>query len=90
MNSQIKPKFFNFKFPLSLAFIAVCCFAVGMMIELMAGKSAAELGICHNASPFTYANGDEDDDCDAKTAVEVFQDYLIKGLLILHSDFAHV
>lgn len=52
---------------------------VGMMIELMAGKSAAELGICHNASPFTYANGDEDDDCDAKTAVEVFQDYLIKA-----------
>ena len=50
-----------------------------MMIEVMAGKSAAQLGVCHNASPFSYACGDEEGD-DGKYAVDVFMDQLQKGL----------
>ena len=31
------------------------CMLIGMMIESMAGKSAATHGLCHDATPFTFS-----------------------------------
>ena len=50
----------------------MCC-VPGMMIETMAGKSAALYGLCHDATPFTFS---EDN-----SAVEYFGKLLVKGLL---------
>jgi len=47
--------------------------AVGMLIELMAGKAAAVKACCYDATPFTYT---EDDD-----PITYFGQCLRKGLL---------
>ena len=48
-----------------------CSVQSGMMIESMAGKSAALHGICHDATPFTFS--------EKTPAVEYFGEHLIKG-----------
>ena len=48
-----------------------------MMVETMAGKSAALHGLCHDATPFTFS---EDN-----SAVDYFGTLLRKGSLLLHS-----
>ena len=47
------------------------CDCTGMMIETMAGKSAALHGLCHDATPFTFS---EDN-----SAVDYFGRLLKKG-----------
>ena len=47
------------------------CVYIGMMIETMAGKSAALHGLCHDATPFTFS---EDN-----SAVDYFGKLLVKG-----------
>ena len=52
----------------------VCCYvclSLGMMIETMAGKSAALHGLCHDCTPFTFS---ED-----SPAVDYFGKLLVKG-----------
>ena len=44
----------------------------GMMIETMAGKSAALHGLCHDATPFTFSEDNP--------AVDYFGKLLLKGL----------
>ena len=46
-------------------------FSLGMMIETMAGKSAALHGLCHDCTPFTFS---ED-----SPAVDYFGKLLVKG-----------
>lgn len=48
--------------------------STGMMIESMAGKSAALHGICHDATPFTFSEDNP--------AVAYFGDLLVKGKLL--------
>ena len=51
----------------------------GMMIETMAGKSAALHGLCHDCTPFTFS---EDN-----SAIDHFGKLLLKGdqsLIIIH------
>ena len=48
---------------------------LGMMIECMAGKSASMHGLCHDATPFTFA---ED-----KPAIDHFGQLLTKGSFYL-------
>lgn len=48
---------------------------VGMMIEIMAGKCAAEKGICHNASPFLFTEQDGEE----TSAVDFFQECLVNA-----------
>lgn len=45
--------------------------SLGMMIETMAGKSAALHGLCHDSTPFTFS---ED-----SPAVDYFGKLLVKG-----------
>ena len=45
-----------------------------MMIETMAGKSAALHGLCHDATPFTFSEDNP--------AVDYFGKLLLKGLYI--------
>ena len=43
----------------------------GMMVETMAGKSAALHGLCHDATPFTFS--------ESNPAVDYFGNLLVKG-----------
>ena len=56
---------------LSCILCACLLYCVGMMIETMAGKSAALHGLCHDATPFTFS---EDN-----SAVDYFGRLLKKG-----------
>ena len=47
---------------------------LGMMIESMAGKSAAAHGICHDATPFTFSEND--------SAVNYFGRSLLAGTVL--------
>ncbi len=46
---------------------------LGMMIESMAGKSAALHGICHDATPFTFS--------ESTPAADYFGQHLLKGFV---------
>ena len=58
-------------------YVLNCASCTGMMVETMAGKSAALHGLCHDATPFTFS---EDN-----SAVDYFGTLLRKGSLFLHS-----
>lgn len=47
--------------------------AKGMMVETMAGKSAALHGLCHDATPFTFS--------ESNPAVDHFGNLLVKGTI---------
>lgn len=47
---------------------------LGMMIESMAGKSAALHGICHDATPFTFS--------ESTPAADYFGQHLLKGFVL--------
>ena len=55
--------------------LSVLVLLSGMMIETMAGKSAALHGLCHDATPFTFSEDNP--------AVDYFGKLLLKGLYIL-------
>lgn len=55
------------------------CFAA-MMIEFMAGKSAAMHGLIHDASPFKFG--------DDESAIDYFGELLAKGLSPLRAQFS--
>ena len=50
---------------------------VGMMIESMAGKSAALHGLCHDATPFTFSEEDP--------AIDYFGQMLTRGNIWLYT-----
>ena len=50
----------------------------GMMVETMAGKSAALHGLCHDATPFSFS---EDN-----SAIDYFGKLLVKGNLSFFND----
>ena len=52
--------------------LSVLVLLSGMMIETMAGKSAALHGLCHDATPFTFSEDNP--------AVDYFGKLLLKGL----------
>ena len=64
---------------MSCAYICVVCLYLsppsvskGMMVETMAGKSAALHGLCHDATPFTFS--------ESNPAVDHFGNLLVKGM----------
>ena len=62
----------TFFFPARINLFAVMfVLSLGMMIETMAGKSAALHGLCHDCTPFTFS---ED-----SPAVDYFGKLLVKG-----------
>ena len=55
--------------------VCVCvCVCPGMMIETMAGKSAALHGLCHDATPFTFSEDNP--------AIDYFGRLLLKGTCV--------
>ncbi|XP_075920649.1 DNA-directed RNA polymerase I subunit RPA2 [Petromyzon marinus] len=59
---------------------------IGMLIESMAGKSAAMHGLCHDATPFTFSERSSTDGDEGKklTAVEYF------GKLLSAAGYSHL
>ena len=55
----------------SIFFLSSIISSIGMMIESMAGKSAAMHGLCHDATPFTFS--------EETPAVKHFGNLLLKG-----------
>ena len=50
-----------------------CCYSPGMMIESMAGKSAATFAHCYDATPFQFSEEDP--------TIDHFGELLVKGEL---------